>query len=167
NQKESISLTCSSTAAGRPWLKLGLNCRPGLNLGSSFFAIFDLSLLELCLRIRQVSITGWQYRVALQVSVNALFHLSRKLRHGADELFTVDSEHDFSEHRKRDPAASFSWSEGTVVVEADPDGDSDSFGPVSRAYEQCIPELVCRPRLSHDGDREPAGVEHMSRAAGN
>jgi hypothetical protein len=81
-------------------------------------------------------------RVTFQVSANALFHLSRELRHGAYYLFAVRSEHDFSEHRKRDPAAGFFLSEGTVVVKAYPDGDRDSFGPVSRAYEQRIPELI-------------------------
>ena len=64
------------------------------------------------------------------------------------------------------PPVSFA-SKGTVVVKAYSDGDRDSFGPVSRAYEQRIPELIGRSCLSHNGDREPAGVERMSRAAGN
>ena len=60
----------------------------------SSFAIFDLSLLEPCLRILPVRITGLHNRVALQVSINALFHSSRELRYGTYftiRLFFTDS----------------------------------------------------------------------------
>jgi hypothetical protein len=79
----------------------------------------------------------------------------------------LHSERDFFEHRKRNPAAGFFRSEGTVVVKADTDGDGNSFRAVSGAHKERIPEVIGRSCLSHNGDRKAAGVKCMSRAGRN
>src|ERR1700680_4002492 len=106
-------------------------------------------------------------KAALQVVFDALLHFSRKLRHRPYQFFGVDSERDFLEHGKRNPTASFSCSEGTVVVKADTHSDRDSCRAVSGAHEERIPEFICRSSLPHHGNRETAGVKCMSRAGGH
>src|SRR4029434_6566196 len=96
-----------------------------------------------------------------------LFHLRRKSRHRPYQLIAVYAEHDFFEYWKCNPAAGFLSAEGQVVVAAYTNGDGASFGAISRANKERISELVRRPCLTHDRDRENAGAECMSRAGRN
>ena len=89
-------------------------------------------------------------RAGIQINADPLFHFRWELRHRSCQLLAVHVEHDLFEHRKRNPAAGFFWSEGTVVVKADADGDGDSFGAVGGAHEQRIPEVVRGSCLAHD-----------------
>ncbi len=88
----------------------------------------------------------------------ALFHLGWKLRRRPYQLFGVDSERDFSEHGKGNPATSLSCSEGAIVVKSDAHSDCDPGRTVSGSYEERIPEFICRSRLAHHSHRETAGV---------
>src|SRR5665811_271595 len=103
-------------------------------------------------------------RAGIQVGTDALFDFGWELRHRSYQLLTVNVEHNLSEHRKRNLAAGFVLSEGTVVVKADADGDGDSFAAVCGAHEQCIPEIVRRSCLAHNRYREFVRVKRVCRA---